>query len=214
MTRTHHYDSKDRQFPGYQATIYTYDAPSAHVLLRMRCPVANSTGKERDAESGLDNFGARFDASSFGRFMSVDPSRLSVDLPNPQTWNRYTYANNNPLAYVDRNGKWSKWIHAEIIKNVFGSILTDDEREILKSASEWVDNTTQAPNESFKHGMRAPDEDPSQAVAETNAWVNENLAGGQLNSTKVAPWRATRYEGATSGIARDAHQRGWRVEHP
>jgi RHS repeat-associated protein len=30
-------------------------------------------GKERDPESGLDNFGARYDASSFGRFMSPDP---------------------------------------------------------------------------------------------------------------------------------------------
>ena len=31
------------------------------------------TGKERDAESGLDNFGARYDASSLGRFMTSDP---------------------------------------------------------------------------------------------------------------------------------------------
>ncbi|HKW57978.1 MAG TPA: RHS repeat-associated core domain-containing protein, partial [Candidatus Acidoferrum sp.] len=31
------------------------------------------TGKERDSESGLDNFGARFDSSSLGRFMTPDP---------------------------------------------------------------------------------------------------------------------------------------------
>src|SRR5436853_2979029 len=30
------------------------------------------TGKERDSESGLDNFGARYDSSSLGRFMSPD----------------------------------------------------------------------------------------------------------------------------------------------
>lgn len=30
------------------------------------------TGKERDSESGLDNFGARYYASQFGRFMSPD----------------------------------------------------------------------------------------------------------------------------------------------
>jgi RHS repeat-associated protein len=30
------------------------------------------TGKERDAESGLDNFGARYNASTMGRFMSPD----------------------------------------------------------------------------------------------------------------------------------------------
>ena len=47
------------------------------------------TGKERDAESGLDCFGARYDASSMGRFMTPDPSMDSVALRNPQTWNRY-----------------------------------------------------------------------------------------------------------------------------
>ena len=31
------------------------------------------TGKERDGESGLDNFGARYLTSSIGRFMSPDP---------------------------------------------------------------------------------------------------------------------------------------------
>jgi hypothetical protein len=36
--------------------------------VRSRC-----TAKERDTESGLDNFGARYDSSSMGRFMSVLP---------------------------------------------------------------------------------------------------------------------------------------------
>ncbi len=31
------------------------------------------TGKERDTESGLDNFGKRYNASSLGRFMTPDP---------------------------------------------------------------------------------------------------------------------------------------------
>src|SRR5262249_15221182 len=35
------------------------------------------TGKERDTESGLDNFGARYDSSSMGRFMSPDPIFVS-----------------------------------------------------------------------------------------------------------------------------------------
>src|SRR6266404_2418255 len=50
------------------------------------------TGKERDAESNLDNFGARYDSSSLGRFMSPDPLLSSGRLGNPQTWNRYAYA--------------------------------------------------------------------------------------------------------------------------
>jgi RHS repeat-associated protein len=62
------------------------------------------TGKERDNESGLDNFGARFDASSLGRFMSADP-QPAKHLRNPQDLNSYSYTVNNPLRYVDPNGR-------------------------------------------------------------------------------------------------------------
>jgi len=66
------------------------------------------TGKERDNESGLDNFGARDDSSQFGRFMSPDPAGLNAVHPeNPQTWNLYAYAMNNPLRYTDPTGMYS-----------------------------------------------------------------------------------------------------------
>lgn len=64
-----------------------------------------STGKERDSESGNDYFGARYYGSSMGRFMSPDPSGLLAQRPqNPQSWNLYTYALNNPLSNIDPNG--------------------------------------------------------------------------------------------------------------
>lgn len=62
------------------------------------------TGKEHDAESGLDYFGARYDASSMGRFMTPDPLMASAKVWDPQTWNRYAYTLNNPLRYVDPTG--------------------------------------------------------------------------------------------------------------
>src|SRR5262249_16623255 len=62
------------------------------------------TGKERDSESGLDNFGLRYMTSSMGRFMSPDSIANDWELQNPQTWNRYAYARNNPLIYVDPDG--------------------------------------------------------------------------------------------------------------
>ena len=62
------------------------------------------TGKERDTESNLDNFGARFDFSSIGRFMSPDPLMASATVRDPQTWNRYAYALNNPLRFIDPDG--------------------------------------------------------------------------------------------------------------
>jgi RHS repeat-associated protein len=58
--------------------------------------------------------GARCYSSVAGRFTTVDPV-LDVDqaLVDPQRWNRYTYALNNPLRYVDPDGRqaWVAWVH-------------------------------------------------------------------------------------------------------
>ncbi len=64
------------------------------------------TGKERDGESGLDNFGARYDSSWMGRFMSPDPENTSgfAHMDDPQGWNGYSYVRNNPLLYSDPDG--------------------------------------------------------------------------------------------------------------
>ena len=66
-------------------------------------------GKERDAESGLDNFGARYDASNIGRFMTPDWAAKPVTVPyanfgNPQSLNLYAYAENNPTTLGDPDG--------------------------------------------------------------------------------------------------------------
>ena len=45
------------------------------------------TGKERDSESILDNFGARYFSSSLGRFASPDPNNAGAIPESPQNWN-------------------------------------------------------------------------------------------------------------------------------
>jgi RHS repeat-associated protein len=61
------------------------------------------TGKDRDTESGLDWFLARYDSSAQGRFLNPDPGPWI--LLNPQSYNRYTYCLNNPLRYDDEDGE-------------------------------------------------------------------------------------------------------------
>ena len=65
------------------------------------------TSYERDNESNLDFAQARMFAYNHGRFTSPDPTLLSVNGYNPQTWNRYAYVLNNPLMYVDPLGLWA-----------------------------------------------------------------------------------------------------------
>jgi RHS repeat-associated protein len=80
------------------------------------------TGKERDGETGLDFFLARYYSPLSGRFTSTDewaggmvdpftggqvgqPGPLPyADIGDPQTINKYAYVRNNPLRYTDPDG--------------------------------------------------------------------------------------------------------------
>jgi RHS repeat-associated protein len=72
------------------------------------------TQKERDGESKLDYFEARYLAGAMGRFVAVDPRFASVDLlppeslasflSQPQTMSGYAYARNNPVKFRDPHG--------------------------------------------------------------------------------------------------------------
>lgn len=61
--------------------------------------------KEWDIETGLSYFLARYYSSAQGRFTSVDPENAGAIEDDPQTWNGYAYARNNPTTYGDPNGK-------------------------------------------------------------------------------------------------------------
>ena len=60
------------------------------------------TGKEQDP-TGLYYYGARHYDPDLGRFLTRDP--YSGKLVNPQSLNQYTYCYNNPLLFVDPDGR-------------------------------------------------------------------------------------------------------------
>ena len=62
------------------------------------------TGYQKDEETGLDFAEARMYENRYGRFTAVDPLLASGKSANPQTFNRYVYVVNNPVAYTDPTG--------------------------------------------------------------------------------------------------------------
>ena len=99
-----------------------------------------STGKELDRETGLYYFGARYLDPRTSRWLSVDPAiwqgdflpsapnseqarRRNANLPNGGVFNPinlhvFNYANNNPVRYVDPDGRIpQKW--PQVVEVVF-----------------------------------------------------------------------------------------------
>ena len=74
-------------------------------------PTQKFTGKERDSESRLDYFGARYFGGAGGRFTSVDPENAGADPIDPQSWNGYSYVLNMPLNLIDPTGE--EWVSAD-----------------------------------------------------------------------------------------------------
>jgi RHS repeat-associated protein len=69
-------------------------------------PTLKFSGKERDQESGLDYFGARYFYTAHYRWLSVDPVINQDEAQaNPQLWNLYAFCRNNPINYSDQNGR-------------------------------------------------------------------------------------------------------------
>jgi RHS repeat-associated protein len=67
------------------------------------------TGKERDSETGLDYFGARYYSNGLGRFITPDWSATPVpvpyaDLEDPQTLCQYCYVRGLPTVRADLDG--------------------------------------------------------------------------------------------------------------
>jgi RHS repeat-associated protein len=102
------------------------------------------TSKERDVETGLDYFDARYYSSTQGRFQSIDPYNINLErqqsvdpgeaekefseyIFQPQHWNHYSYVLNNPLKFIDPDGR------SEEPPNSFTLTLLGEEVKIVVS---------------------------------------------------------------------------------
>jgi RHS repeat-associated protein len=197
-TQSYGYDGPHASFQVTGTPFFDYDACANwfgainfEVLSGNAANLQKFTGKERDAESGLDYFGARYYGSALGRWASPDPSNLGVDFYLPQTWNRYNYAVNNPLSIADRNGLWPFYIHNEIVGESFPGLSKQDIKT-LQDASWKMDFSPgqQDPAKSFEHGMSdgTTNQDPMAAQTMGDDFISQQVQAAQQAQ---ADWAAS-----------------------
>ena len=124
------------------------------------------------------NFGARYYRAQVGRFTTVDPvSTLSENLVDPQRWNRYAYARNNPLKYVDPDGRELKWATSlstsdreRLVKIVVDVVRREEGRAIVERLA--------TDPQVVEIGARSVGDDPGSGVAKTLGVIN--LKGSDL----------------------------------
>lgn len=135
---------------------------------------------ERDYETGLDYFGARYFTSVQGRFLSVDPALTSADLSTPQSWNRYAFGFNNPMRYVDPTGAyiWSAELGgSDSDADLLRKAGTDDKKR--RAANKIIEQRNRF-RDALKAGYAAGcDSDEPQTVWDAlNAYGSEGVDNG------------------------------------
>jgi len=157
------------------------------------------TGYEKDEETDLDFAQARMYASRLGRFSTTDPSRRSILAANPQTWHRYNYCYNNPLALVDDNGKWPTWVHNRLIDRAFPG-LSKTRRQMIKDGSKSVDTArdkapyfirTRNPENAHEHSSLQEGVSLEDGKQRTDGYIRSKLneaQGKQLSWERNGGW--------------------------
>jgi RHS repeat-associated protein len=144
------------------------------------------TGKERDAETQLDYFGARYFSNGLGRWVSADWSSTPIPVPyadfgDPQSLNLYGYVTNNPAIKIDPDGHCTKG--GEQKGSLWCFFHYSDQDALVEAKNFFKVNNVQ------KNGHRI---DPSKMTdAELlQAWNDFNKEWNAIAATGAKPWVA------------------------
>jgi RHS repeat-associated protein len=135
------------------------------------------TSKERDLESGLDDFGARYYSSAIGRFLT--PDEAPPNLFDPQSLNLYSYVLNNPLRYVDPDGHFASEIHFGLTSTALQNAgYSSDVSRSIAFINASVDACCNDNAHAIMHSQTPTGETPEQAEADQSAFVEASLDAG------------------------------------
>jgi RHS repeat-associated protein len=138
-------------------------------------PTIGFTGHVNDADTGLINMQQRYYDPVAGRFLSVDP--VLTDANTGDSFNRYSYAENNPYRYVDPDGRS---IVGLLMKTMMRAVVKDAVKETAKAGAKQAaksvakegakDGAKAAEKAAVEGAKRGPKTDP---LAPHNAKIRE-----------------------------------------
>ncbi len=164
------------------------------------------TGHERDEETGLDYMLARYYSDNLGRFLSTDllqplSSDIEVDsqfFANPQLWNKYSYARNNPISFQDPDGLFAPFLHAKDTRWVLQKFAFEEDA-IAMVVEANVAQDQDDPKVWIEHSMRNPEMTIGQAMEAQKQFVD-----GRLDSA-VEKGLSDDVSGALTDLGEAAH---------
>jgi RHS repeat-associated protein len=111
--------------------------------MNLRCQTASAdgrykfTGKERDASTGLDYFGARYYDSWNGAWRQVDP--LKEKYPSLSV---YVYSADNPIKFIDVDGMWIYIANLKYSNNPpWSSLSINGKQQMFPNPAEYFNNS-------------------------------------------------------------------------
>ncbi len=156
------------------------------------------TGKERDTETGLDYFGARYYASNMGRFMTPDPDDDSGIEKDPQSWNRYSYVRNNPLLLTDPTGEsYQVCQKDENGKDTNCATISDADFEKLSHSSKDIQYNSNGT-------VTATNEDGSKTVLGSYRQIDVDLPGDPEANRQAASMIVKTFDSAMKEFGKNA----------
>jgi RHS repeat-associated protein len=166
-------------------------------------------GKERDSETGNDDFGARYYTNRFGRWLSSDWSAVPVAIPyanltNPQTLNLYAMAADDPESFADLDGHMEVAVPAtaggsfvlpswgginaaeragdEVFGIINAQIQADQEKERQQQAQNQSQTQTQTQTQTEQKQLKPEDVSMAIQSAKEDKGSHAKIAVDFLNS--------------------------------
>ena len=173
-------------------------------------------GKERDTETGNDDFGARYYTFRLGRWLSADWSSVPAPVPyanltNPQTLNLYAMVSDNPESFADLTGHectisapGGESCKPDVPPN--GPVRTGESPAQVKSPSQQVQQPTQQnqpPANDQRVGNVVHNETGSlRPSAKEGAGSSQDLHNAKVGIAHVVDNRES--AGTNGGVASDS----------